>query len=66
LALAARASKYGVTLYQSLWEVPLACLNQYMVYDELHAGRQPRWLEMGEGDIQSLDDLMAGAMTSSG
>jgi hypothetical protein len=35
-----------------------------MVYDELHAGRQPRWLEMGEGDVQSLDDLMAGAMTS--
>jgi len=65
LALAARASKYGISLYQALWEVPLAALNQFMVYDELQAGRRPRWLEVSEGDIGSLDSLIEAAMTSS-
>jgi hypothetical protein len=65
LALAARASKYGISLYQALWEVPLSALNQFMVYDELQAGRRPRWLEVGEGDIGSLDNLMEAAMTCS-
>jgi hypothetical protein len=65
VALAARVSKYGVSFDDALWRIPLAVLNQLVIYDELAAGRQPRWATTGESEEADLDAILAGAMTPS-
>ena len=56
-------TKYGITLEQALWELPLALLNQLVIYDELANGRTPRWFTDTETSAQSLDELLAAALT---
>jgi len=56
-------AKYGISLEQALWELPLALLNQLVIYDELSNGRAPRWFTDTEISAQSLDDLLAAALT---
>jgi hypothetical protein len=31
-----------------MWHLPLAALNQLIVWDELTSGRTPRWIDSGE------------------
>jgi hypothetical protein len=61
--LAARVSKYGVSLYHAMWEMPLATLNQLLIYDELVAGRTPRWANGSEQCAKDIDALLADALT---
>lgn len=63
MCLAARVSKYGVSFEQALWHLPLAALNQLIIWDELVAGRSPRWLDSGETGARDLDALLADALT---
>ena len=39
-------------------------LNQLIVWDELTAGRTPRWYDSGQGGAQDIDALLADALTS--
>lgn len=66
IALAARVSKYGLTLRQAMWKTPAAVINQLIIYDELAAGNKPRWAGTGEQTAQDLDALMADALTAPG
>jgi hypothetical protein len=63
LAIAARVTKYGLTLEDALWRVPLAMLNQLIVLDELAAGRSPRWMDSGVSTLRDIDQLLADALT---
>ena len=64
VALAARVSKYGISLLEALWETPIATLNQILIYDELASGRHPRWATSGEQSSKDLDALLADALTA--
>lgn len=46
-----------------MWHLPLAALNQLVIWDELNAGRTPRWLDSGEGGAKDIDALLAEALT---
>jgi hypothetical protein len=56
-------SKYGISLDDALWRLPLSALNQLLIYDELASGRQPRWATDGTRGAADLDALMADALT---
>jgi hypothetical protein len=47
-----------------MWDLPLAALNQLLVYDDLANGRQPRWLDSGEGGAKDIDALLSDALTA--
>ena len=49
-----------------MWTLPMAALNQLVIYDELASGRKPRWAGSGEQTAQDLDALMAAALTAPG
>ena len=66
IALAARVSKYGISLHDAMWTVPLAVVNQFIIYDELVHGRSPRWLDSGETGARDLEAMLADALTASG
>jgi len=66
LCLAARVAKYGITIEQALWHLPLAALNQIILWDELANGRKPRWVDSGAGGAADLDALLADALTAGG
>ena len=66
IALAARVSKYGISFHDAMWTLPMAALNQLIIYDELAAGNKPRWAGAGEQTAQDLDALMAAALTAPG
>ena len=66
IALAARVSKYGVSLHDAMWTLPIAALHQLIIYDELAAGNKPRWVGAGEQAAQDLDCLLAAALTAPG
>ena len=64
IALAARVSKYGISIREALWETPIALLNQLLIYDELSSGRRPRWATSGEQGAMELDAMLADALTA--
>lgn len=66
VALAARLSKYGITLHDAMWTIPMAALNQFLIYDELSIGRKPRWATDGAQAARDLDAILADALTASG
>jgi hypothetical protein len=66
IALAARVSKYGITLYEAMWSLPIAALNQLIIWDELSAGRKPRWATDGQQGARDLDELLSEALTAGG
>jgi hypothetical protein len=66
IALAARVSKYGISLYDAMWTLPMAALNQFIIYDELANGRTPRWATDGAQGARDLDAMLADAMTAAG
>jgi len=43
--------------------VPLAVINQLLIYDEIAAGNKPRWADSGDQGANELEALMAGALT---
>lgn len=47
-----------------MWQLPLAALNQLVVYDDLANGRQPRWFDSGATGAKDIDALLADALTS--
>jgi hypothetical protein len=49
-----------------MWRLPMAALNQFLIYDELAAGRKPRWHTDGESGAQDIDALLAQALTAAG
>lgn len=57
-------SKYGITLDEAMWRLPIAVLNQFIIYDELANGRTPRWHTDGEAGAKDLDALLAEALTA--
>jgi hypothetical protein len=63
LAIAARLTKYGLSIDQTIWRTPLAVVNQLIIYDELASGRKPRWPIDKEQGRQCIDDLLAEALT---
>jgi hypothetical protein len=64
IALAARVAKYGISIKEALWETPIAVLNQLLIYDELSAGRRPRWATTGAQGAAELDAMLADALTA--
>ncbi len=66
IALAARVSKYGISLYDAMWTLPMAALNQLVIYDELANGHTPRWATDGAQGARDLDTMLADALTASG
>ena len=63
IALAARLSKYGITLHDAMWVVPVAVLNQFLIYDEIAAGGAPRWANNASAE-HDLEALLSGALTA--
>lgn len=66
VALAARVSKYGISLHDAMWTLPMAALNQLLIYDDLANGRKPRWATDGEQRAKDIDALLADALTAAG
>ena len=66
MALAARVSEYGISLDDAMWQMPIAALNQFIIYDELANGRKPRWHTDGEAGAKDIDSLLQEALTSGG
>lgn len=66
IALAARVSKYGISLHDAMWTLPLAVVNQFIIYDELVHGRNPRWATDGEQGARDLEAMLADALTAAG
>lgn len=66
IALAARVSKYGISLHDAMWTIPMAALNQFLIYDELANGRTPRWATDGEQGARDLEAMLADALTAPG
>ncbi len=66
IALAARVSKYGISLHDAMWTLPMAALNQLVIYDELTNGRNPRWATDGEQGARDLEAMLADALTAGG
>jgi hypothetical protein len=66
IALAARVSKYGISLHDAMWTLPMAALNQLVIYDELANGRNPRWATDGEQGARDLEAMLADALTAAG
>ena len=66
IALAARVSKYGISLHDAMWTLPMAALNQLVIYDELSNGRNPRWATDGAQGARDLDAMLADALTAGG
>ena len=64
MAIAARLSKYGLTLEDVVWRLPLAVVNQFIIYDELANGRQPRWQTDAQVGVKTLDQLLEDALTA--
>jgi hypothetical protein len=56
-------SKYGISYHDALFTIPLAVINQLLIYDELTAGNQPRWADSGDQGARDLEALLAGALT---
>lgn len=46
-----------------MWHLPLAALNQLVIWDELNAGRSPRWIDSGESGSRDIDTLLSQALT---
>jgi hypothetical protein len=46
-----------------MWHLPLAALNQLVIYDELANGRKPRWLDSGATGAKDIDALLSDALT---
>lgn len=65
MTIAARVTKYGFTFHEALFEVPLAVLQQLIIYDDLYNGRQPRWRMEPSTAVQSIDEVLTLAMTPS-
>ena len=63
MAIAARLTKYGLSIDQTIWRTPLAVVNQLIIYDELANSRKPRWRINEEHGKQFIDDLMTDALT---
>jgi hypothetical protein len=66
IALAARVSKYGISLNDAMWTLPMAALNQLVIYDELAGGRKPRWADSGEQGAKDIEAMLADALTAAG
>jgi hypothetical protein len=66
IALAARVSKYGIGLNDAMWTLPMAALNQLVIYDELASGRKPRWADSGEQGAKDIEAMLADALTAAG
>ena len=66
IALAARVSKFGFSFDQVLWELPIALLNQLLIWDDLVNGQKPRWRTSGVQGAAELDALLADALTAAG
>jgi hypothetical protein len=47
-----------------MWHLPLAVLNQLLVWDDIANGRQPRWSNSGEGMVKDIDSMLAAALTA--
>jgi hypothetical protein len=50
-------------LEQAIWHLPLAALNQMVLWDELCNGRTARWIDSGTEGAQSIDAMLADALT---
>jgi len=46
-----------------MWHLPLAALNQLVIWDELANGREPRWVDSGAEGAKDIDAMLAGALT---
>lgn len=57
-------AKFGYNLEQALWELPLAALNQLLIWDDLVNGQKPRWHTDGIREAADIDALLADALTS--
>jgi hypothetical protein len=44
--------------------LPLAALNQLVIWDELCHGRKPQWLTDGDQGAKDIEALLADAMTA--
>ena len=64
MAIAARLAKYGVSLAEVIWQLPVGLVNQLVIYDELTNGRKPRWATDGTQGAKHLDALFADALTA--
>lgn len=47
-----------------MWHLPLAVVQQLILFDDIVAGHRPRWAEAKERGIRDLDALLAEALTS--
>jgi hypothetical protein len=49
-----------------MWELPLAVLNQLLVWDDLQLGIKPRWLTSANSVERDINQLFADALTAAG
>lgn len=46
-----------------LWDIPIAVVNQYVLYDDIAAGRTVRWRMESDVAQSALEDWFAEALT---
>lgn len=63
LAIAARVTKYGIKWEDAIWRVPLAVINQLLIFDDLQAGRRCRWKSDSDKAAQTLAQYIEDALT---
>ena len=63
MALAARVSKYGISIEDAIWRTPLAVINQLLIFDDIQAGRRCRWKTDSEWAVKTFDEYFADALT---
>jgi len=63
VCLAARVAKFGISFEDALWRVPLAVINQLIVYDEMQEGRQTKWAVGGGMSADDIGRYMEAALT---
>jgi hypothetical protein len=63
VAIAARVSKYGISIQDAIWRTPLAVINQLLLFDDIQSGRSRRWKTDEDAGARTLDEFIADALT---
>lgn len=56
-------AKYGISIEQAIWHLPLAALNQMLLWDDIIGGQHPRWVDSGTRGAKDIDALLEDALT---
>jgi hypothetical protein len=63
LAIAARVTKYGISVVEAIWRTPLAVINQLLIFDDIQSGRRFQWKAEEQESAMTIEQCIAEALT---